>query len=624
MTDSLLLSNSLQLMQFGVPSTNPLCPGAIFQIQPGYDLGAPQPTTNIVASLLLDGERPMGDRFSNRLFVIPVLITGTSRANLAAAKEVLLSIVNQDTWTMTWCRDGGLNLIYDCFRAQPSVITDNIIADRACVATVTLTIPAMPFGRSDTYQILSFPGSFSVGGVAAPPSPVTLDAYTTVSGTNWSQQTAGAISADCAHWTNPNTGIPAIYTSTFSAKNITGLTTLTHYIGIATNNPYWYGNYGYGFDPGNLSVGYVLTDSGGHQISIGTYIYIYESYSTNSPSWEYITVSIPQGVSGFNYAAVTSVTVTITNYQGYEVRNTDVFLDALIAVPNTVAPVAPPINTRGAITNLAGVIGTSHAPLNFQVLSAAGSGSPFDTLLLHRPGVDAPTTLTPMVVVNNSTGGSAYNDAPTGTIYYTVPSLISGQNATFNGTYSILLINYTWNSPTVARTIAVTVTQWEYPGQVTTTVDQQTQVIQTITPSTQVINGIVALGELTLPNRDIAPENTQAYFSVSVYSSNNSDRFYDVLFLDTMGQTVLVNIPTGSTSYANYWVDEPSIDRDLGRVLGSSTDRTRAVSVLDNTLVSGGPMTVDPGANILLSYSLQGAPGLVASYMPRWWRERLQ
>ena len=89
MYDSLVLSNSIELLDGGVASTHPMCPGAIFQLQPGADPGAPQPTTDFVAGLLLDGERPFGRRASNRLIKLPVWITAPNRQIHAAAREYL-------------------------------------------------------------------------------------------------------------------------------------------------------------------------------------------------------------------------------------------------------------------------------------------------------------------------------------------------------------------------------------------------------------------------------------------------------------------------------------------------------------------------------------------------------
>jgi hypothetical protein len=237
--------------------------------------------------------------------------------------------------------------------------------------------------------------------------------------------------------------------------------------------------------------------------------------------------------------------------------------------------------------------------------------APFGTLIAHRPSLTAPDSLNPCVPVANT------NDSPVG-IQYTVPSLIPGVNALFGGTYSVVLVNYNWDSPTVTRIISVTVTQYEYIGGPSYPV----VLSRSLTPSTDIVNGICLMGELTLPIKDIDPSNTSAYFTVSITDTDVSDQFLDVLFLDVQGETVIINIPPGDT-YSNFFIDEPTADRDLGRVLGSDLDRSQAISVLDSAICSGGPFYINPGDNTFLAYSPAGAPNLGASYLPRWYTDRL-
>ena len=72
MSDSLVIANSIELLQGdegGQLSTLPMLGNTIFALndqQAAYDLGAPQPTVDILASLITDGERPQGRRASNR------------------------------------------------------------------------------------------------------------------------------------------------------------------------------------------------------------------------------------------------------------------------------------------------------------------------------------------------------------------------------------------------------------------------------------------------------------------------------------------------------------------------------------------------------------------------------
>ena len=237
---------------------------------------------------------------------------------------------------------------------------------------------------------------------------------------------------------------------------------------------------------------------------------------------------------------------------------------------------------------------------------------PFSTLIAHRPGPDAPPSLNPLVPVGS--GG----DVPNGDTFYPIPSLVTGVTAIFGGTYSVMLVAESWSAPSTSRTVTVTVYQYEYTGGPST----QWPVSRTFTPSTDVANGMVTLGDLTLPGNDIAPDNTQAYFEITVTSTITADRFLDCLFLDSMGQTCWVNLPTDT--YTAYYIDAPTTDRDLGRVLGSVGGRPEAVSVMANTFVSGGPLTIDPSGNgTLLAYSVQGAPALACYYFAAWFLDRL-
>lgn len=605
MGDSLLIDNSIQIMEGpgGTPSTDPRCTGAVFQITPGYDFGAPQPIAAIVASLLVDGERPLGRRASNRTMIIPVQISAPNRIALAGAKEVILQTVDQQAFDMTWTReDTGLNAIIKCFRQQAPVPTYDIKSERMCVQVITLTIPALPFLRSDTPEVLTF--AASAGGAPAPPSPVTLDSYTTVSGTNWSAQSSGSINGNCAHYTHPSGTAPASYTSVFSAVDISALTSLTHYIGIAESGSYW--SYYGGFDPGSLAVAYTLTDNAAHTITFGTSFYVSESFNTSAPNWNQVTLAIPQGVAGFVYTALTKVQVSITNYRGSQLVNTDVYLDELVASPST--STKPVISTRGAVYGL-NIKGTAHAPLNFQVAPASGS---INNFLLHRPGPDAPAALTPFVAITNPA-----TDLPDGR-WYPVQSLITNQNARFSGTYSVLVSNFTWAATGSVRAIQVNIGQYEYSGD-TLTASKEASVSRSVTPSIDAVNGFVFIGEITLPVNDIPPDNTDAQFAAGITSGQTGDRFYDIILLDTMGQTIFVNMP--GTGYPDFFIDEPDSTKDIGRILGSENGtRGRATSVMQWALPVG-VLTADPGSNLLLVYSNQGAPGIISSYDPTWWMD---
>lgn len=241
---------------------------------------------------------------------------------------------------------------------------------------------------------------------------------------------------------------------------------------------------------------------------------------------------------------------------------------------------------------------------------------PFNTLVLHRPGQTANPNFNPLVSI-------PFGDVPNNTEYVISNAIQPAVNAAFNSTYTALLVNHSWNAVTVGlpRTIVLTVNQYEYPGGPAAS----SQVSRAVVPATDVINGMVNMGEITLPLKDYAKFNDQSYFTISVNDTDQNDRFMDLLLLDTTGQTVLLNIDPsqpGYNTYVNYYVDEATPDRDLGFIGGTCQDRQHNVSLMEYAFVSGGPLYIAAGNNLLLAYSPSGAPNIGLSYAPRWYLDR--
>jgi len=92
--------------------------------------------------------------------------------------------------------------------------------------------------------------------------------------------------------------------------------------------------------------------------------------------------------------------------------------------------------------------------------------------------------------------------------------------------------------------------------------------------------------------------------------------------MDTLGSTVMIESPV---AYANYWIDEPTPDREIGFIGGSAFDRSDAVSLMNYATVSGPPLHIDPlGSSVLFVYSADsGAPAAEMTYWPRWMLDRV-
>lgn len=367
---SLLINGQIELLQDGIPSTLPACAGAVFYLGPGYDLGMSQPVVDLVGQLVLDGSRPIGTRADNRTVSLPIVIqvppSGNETADVAlltAARETLLALINSQTFTLTWTRDGGLPLIFDCFRANAAVIQYSVRRDRSLVSLLTISFQALPYGRSDTYQLLSFASPLSGG--SAPPSAVAIDDYETIQSGNsgWSLSNSSVSGSHSAEYAAVAAGGPVAaptYKSTFTAKNITGRGVLQHWLGVTCPGG---GNvYGPGATAG-VTLTYTLKDSAGHTVSFGTTVSALVSLTEASPAWSLVSANLPSSLGSFSPAALVEADVKVSNFGATQLNGLNVFLDALTAQASTSAS---SLFTRGALYTLHGVIGTSHAPLNLQ------------------------------------------------------------------------------------------------------------------------------------------------------------------------------------------------------------------------------------------------------------------
>ena len=398
--DSLLINGQIELMGGGhVASTNPQCLGAVFAMQPGYDLGAPNPISAIIASLLIDGERPIGQRSSNRTFTIPLMITGPTRAVVSAAREVLMQMINQASWPLIHTRGDRLgtgpngtnqSTLFQCFRAQATKLVFDVRIENQQMATMTITFPGLPFGVSNQPVLLSFPG---VQSSYVPPTTVEIEDFDTVGSPNnsygWARNTtAGAFVTGTGAGRLPWTGSAGQYSNYIctppgSPVDLSALTVLQHWIGFSASTGYpsywqYFPSYSY------VTVTYTLTDNMGRTMTFGTGLYASESSSTAAPNWYQLSVPMPAATGGFDYTHVATVQIRAANY-GSGMLYADLWLDGVNAIPST-SQYSAPVGARSAYYTLTG-IGSAHAPLAIQ---AAGAGTRTDT----GCGTNTTTTVT--------------------------------------------------------------------------------------------------------------------------------------------------------------------------------------------------------------------------------------
>src|SRR5229473_7536883 len=374
-SDSLVVAGQFELAGDGVVSDHPACPGAIFRLGRAggsldYDLGMPQPVTDLLASLALDGERPMGRRASNRTMVLPVVIVVppsgdavADRSLLAAARETLWQAIDGDRWELTWARAGGQPVVFDCFRAAATTYHYSLIRDKQLVSVMDLTFQALPYGRSTDLETLAFAAPSASWQM--PADPITIDDFTTVaSATNagqWSRSTQAAVGAFSAHWSRRWRDRPN-YTHGLAAP--VGMGTrpkVSFWVGLGTSADQYHVWHG-----GKVTADVQLTDTSGTTIQMAATVTCACSGLPGQPAWTRVSVAMPL-TTLFDNTAVASYSIklwnTTDNDTGNRILQAECYISGLEA---SAAAVGAPAG-RGAVYQLRGVIGTARAPLNIQV-----------------------------------------------------------------------------------------------------------------------------------------------------------------------------------------------------------------------------------------------------------------
>lgn len=467
--NSLVIDNVIELLAGGVPSTNPLCPGATFYLAPNWDLSTPQPTADYVENLVLDGERPYGYRSSNRTPTLPVVIKAPTLAILAAARELLMKTVNAQTWSLTWTRAGSaLPMVLDCFRAHPATITYSLPFQNALCSQISIPFEALPYGHSDVPQVVSFasPASVGTGSPSAPPAPVVIDNYSTVSGSGFSRSTQCIVGPFSLFWHFPGGNTAPVYTATgLTGINITGLSALQAWIGLgAPSWPSWAR-----WKKGKVTMAVTLFDNLGNSINVGTTQEHTAANNEGNPNFKLFSGTIPPSGT-FNYANVTGYSITVYNYYGLAyggaLLTPSLYVDTLVAMPVTTA--APPANIRGALYTIVPV-GTARAALAINAQQPIIS-QPTTVVLQGIGQFIPPAGVSSLAVTAIGAGGSGASMTSSG--------VGAGGGSGESGTEAALAISgsapipYACGTGGVPGSTGVTVVQYTSAGTATFTVPQ--------------------------------------------------------------------------------------------------------------------------------------------------------
>jgi hypothetical protein len=201
--DSLVMAG-MELLMGGVASDHPMCPGAVFRLAKGWDFAVPATSYSDAVTLIMAGEVPTGARVPNRTVKLPVIITvprsadpAADRAILAGAAEHLVTQIAAERWDMTWTRMGGLPFTLVCFAAHAAAVDWDLIRDAQLQRNMAVEFTALPFGRGDTPEVVTFKSTAAAW--TPPPDPVHIDAYS--SGQMLSADNSG-FEATAGTWVN--------------------------------------------------------------------------------------------------------------------------------------------------------------------------------------------------------------------------------------------------------------------------------------------------------------------------------------------------------------------------------------------------------------------------------------
>jgi len=142
----------------------------------------------------------------------------------------------------------------------------------------------------------------------------------------------------------------------------------------------------------------------------------------------------------------------------------------------------------------------------------------------------------------------------------------------------------------------------------------------TYTAASSLTGKFVPVGDVTLPLRATADDNTATSYTFEVNHTFGMDTYSDLMLCDVRGQTVIAIPPT---TVPVIYVDAPDIDQGIGPIMASASGRSQAYGIFDGVTAVGGPILFEPGTNKILAYCKTGAPTVSATYYPRWLDERV-
>ena len=568
------MSSSLLIAGFDV-----LNPASAVQLKPdGWDRGAPSPSVAEIQSTVLDGAVVSGLASGNRQPQFTLLVRAANRLALAATTNQILQYVDQQAWTMTFTPDGGLPVIYDCYRATSS-ISSTLLEDLQLTQEISIKCEALPYGRSPTLQ------SFAL--IASP--PVVVDDYTTLptitptTPNNWS--TASSVST-YAYFTG--TTSLEINPSVISQHNVPAVTVARTGLSISLASGAQYATLAVLFQ--SLST---ITTAWSLTVTVGGVNYTATSSDPVGPSiWATIKFTFPTTIPAGTLTAYSLTIPPWTDKSGVD----QMYIDDLSTM---LASATRSLSSLGDEFILPSILGSARTPVNLQLTAPSGT---FGQFCVHAPPFDTPQSQC-LLTINSS--GSPWT--------VTTPPA-----ARYKGTYSVWISVAPGTGLTTGSTITCNILQN------TSVPNPQVNLTHVVTAAEQALGGqsmLLYFGEVTLPLLDVPPQ-VSGTVTFSVAGISSGDRVGDILLLDTRGQTIITDVAT-TTSAKAVFIDEPSPGSAFGPVYLAtlSTNLSDAYSVLPDILTGAPIWLYPPGNSRLLIWNVKAATTNTVTYYPRWLQE---
>lgn len=571
----------------------------------GANMGEPQAVVSAVRSLFLDGSVVSGKFSDNRTISFDIEITGATALAATQALDALQYQLDQQTNTLMVTPVTGLPVVFDTFRGQ--LAEDFSWKGRAngLRRLVTISMPALPFGRTPTTSTLT----------ASATSLVQLNALTATTGltaSGYSHNSSGTLVADsptvstistggfiAGGWPSPVDTIGAIVDYIGSGQAYYQLAQTIASTSISGRTVVQVGFIDYASDYGYSTVNnayLTLTSSGGSSTwkiaptknwsRSGNVLY------PGSLTWDLTQTPDSTTGSGYSAAGVTGWTIKVEYTSTTNNAGISSYWYNLSAYPTGYGTAS---SVDAGSYTMTPVVGSARCPMDLRV--DRGGTNTLKDLLVYQAPIEQDASYQPLLV---------------GTSPYSTPS-----SAIYNpGTFTVIA-SIKAASQSGTNSIAASIQQKQGASNVGTAWTSGT-VVSTAG------DAYIVLGEVTLPLVGTSTANTGVGYTVTI-SGTNAANVLDIFLLDTRGSLVWTG-PTPLASAAKYlFVTSPQPATGVGGAFaGSVSDLSDATYAMSSGRMSGGQMAFSPGSNTLVVCSTQASSDLVvtATYAPRWLTER--